>query len=220
MRGLAGAALCCNKTIFGKLGRIFGGTMRAAVLIKVWRGCVGAIGSVKIRWREWNASAPSRGSGLATSPRGLGVAGLGARTEESFSGGKSLIGPDQVSWKFSNAGFFLGLAGRSGQGANRKTRCHRAAVIRVARGMRPSIKQSRKNSPPINFFGPAGPVTRARMLLPILWWKLFQRISNCGSLTKGTDGANGDTSGATNAPCGPKRLNELLAWPNDMQSRL
>src|ERR1700686_1265465 len=97
MRGFAGTTLCCNKTILGKLGRIFGGTMRAAVLIKVCRGCVGAMGSVKMRWRGWNASAPSRAMGLATSPRGLGVAGAGMGVEESYSGGKSLIGPDQVS---------------------------------------------------------------------------------------------------------------------------
>src|SRR6202790_3032723 len=97
MRGFAGTALCCNKMIFGMLGRIFGGTMRAAVLIKVCRGCVGATGSVKMRWRGWNASAPSRAMGLASSPRGLGVAGVDAGAEESFSGGKSLIGPDQVS---------------------------------------------------------------------------------------------------------------------------
>src|ERR1700686_344104 len=97
MRGFAGAAVCCNKTIFGKLGRIFGGTIRAAVLTKVWRGCVGAMGSVKIRWRGWNASAPSRVTGLATSPRGLGVAGALAGAAVSFRGGKSLMGPDQVS---------------------------------------------------------------------------------------------------------------------------
>src|ERR1700736_5045225 len=97
MRGFAGAALCCNKTIFGKLGRIFGGTILAAVLIKVWRGCVGAMGSVKIRWRGWKASAPSRRIGLATSPRGLCIARAGVGAAESLSGGKSLIGPDQVS---------------------------------------------------------------------------------------------------------------------------
>src|ERR1700719_3091364 len=97
MRGFAGTALCCNKTIFGRLGRIFGGTMRAAVLIKVCRGWVGATGSVKMRWRGWDASAPSRGMGLASSPRELGIARAGAVAEESFSGGKSLIGPDHVS---------------------------------------------------------------------------------------------------------------------------
>src|ERR1700692_356187 len=144
MRGFAGTALCCNKTIFGKLGRIFGGTIRAAVLIRVCRGWVGATGSVKMRWRGWNASAPSRATGLATSPRGLGIARAGAGAEESFSGGKSLMGPDQVSWKFSNAGFFLGVAGRSGQGANKKTMCHSAAAVTAARGIRPSTVQSLK----------------------------------------------------------------------------
>src|ERR1700688_622997 len=97
MRGFAGPAVCCNKTILGKLGRIFGGTIRAVVLIKVCRGCVGAMGSAKIRWRGWKASAPSRAIGLATSPRGLGTVRAGAGAEESFSGGKSLMGPDQVS---------------------------------------------------------------------------------------------------------------------------
>src|ERR1700688_3715737 len=97
MRGFAGTAVRCNKTILGRLGRIFGGTIRAAVLIKVCRGWVGATGSVKMRWRGWNVSAPSRPMGLATSPRGLGIARAGVGAEESFSGGKSLIGPDQVS---------------------------------------------------------------------------------------------------------------------------
>src|SRR6202040_3127273 len=180
MRGFAGTALCCNKTIFGKLGRIFGGTMRAAVLIKVCRGWVGAMGSVKMRWRGWDASAPSRAMGLATSPRGLGIARAGVGAEESFSGGKSLIGPDQVSRKFSNAGFLRGVAGRSGQGASRKTTCHRAAAITAARGMRPSTEQSLKKSLLTNFFLGVGPVTSAWMLLPRLWWKLFQRTSNCG----------------------------------------
>src|ERR1700675_4455173 len=100
MRGFAGTAVCCNRTIFGKLGRIFGGTMRAAVLIKGCRGCVGATGLVKMRWRGWNASAPSRATGLATSPRGLGIARAGAGAEESFSGGEAVVGAGQGSWKF------------------------------------------------------------------------------------------------------------------------
>src|ERR1700733_10189873 len=97
MRGFTGVTLCCNKTICGKLGRILGGTIRAAILINVWRGWVGAMGSVKIRWRGWNASAPSRAIALARSPRGLGVAGVAAGATVSFRGGKSLMGPDQVS---------------------------------------------------------------------------------------------------------------------------
>src|ERR1700722_17042947 len=97
MRGFAGTAVCCNKTILGRLGRIFGGTMRAAVLIRVWRGWVGATGSLKMRWRGWNVSAPARGMGFATSPRGLGIVRAGVGAEESFSGGKSLMGPDHVS---------------------------------------------------------------------------------------------------------------------------
>src|SRR4029077_20295953 len=163
-----------------------------------------ATGSVKIRRRGWNASAPSRTMGLATSPRGLGVAGVGAT--ESFSGGKSLIGPDQVSWKFSNAGFFLGVAGNSGQGASKKTMCHSAAAVMAARGIRPSTQQSPKKSPLTTFLGD-GPETSARILLPRPWWKLFQRTSNCGPA------ADEDTWGATSARRGPKRLNELLAWP-------
>src|SRR3984893_2749508 len=203
MRGFAGPAVCCNKTILGKPGRIFGGTMRAAVLIRVCRGCVGAMGSVKMRWRGWNASAPSRATGLATSPRGLGVAGAGAGADDRFRGGKSLLGPDQVSWKFSNAGFFLGVAGRSGQGASRKTMCHKAAAITAARGMRPSTEQSLKIFLLTKCFLGVGPVKSAWMLLPRLWWKLFQRTSNCGPAV------DGDSLRATKAPCCPNRLNEL-----------
>ena len=70
---------------------------QAAVLIKVWRGWVAATGSLKMRLRGWNASAPSRAMGLATSPRGLEIVRAGVGAEESFSAGKSLMGPDQVS---------------------------------------------------------------------------------------------------------------------------
>src|ERR1700730_542564 len=91
--------------------------------------------------------------------------------------------------------------------------CHRAAAITAARGIRPSTQQSPKKSPLTTFLGD-GPETSARMLLPRLWWKLSQRTSNCGPAA---DGADGDTLAATSARCRPKRPNELLAWPNDMQ---
>ena len=99
-RGRAGPAICWSCTILGRLGRIFGGSRGAAELINVWRGCVGRTGSVKMRWRGWKASAPSRGRGLAGSPRGLGLA-LGVFISTN---GKSAIGPDQVSSVLSNAG--------------------------------------------------------------------------------------------------------------------
>ncbi len=40
-RGRAGPVICWNCTMFGRLGRIFGGSGGAAELINVWRGCVG-----------------------------------------------------------------------------------------------------------------------------------------------------------------------------------
>src|ERR1700730_16853841 len=142
MRGLVGPAVCCNKTIFGMLGRIFGGAAGAAVLIKVWRGCEATAGSVKTRWRGWKASAPSLARGFAAFPRGLGFGAGNGVGVEIFSGGRSLIGPDQVSWKFSSAGFLRGAAGSCGQGMTRNTTCQSAAAITAARGVRASIQQS------------------------------------------------------------------------------
>src|SRR6266704_2847713 len=40
-RGRAGPVICRNCTMFGRFGRIFGGSGGAAELINVWRGCVG-----------------------------------------------------------------------------------------------------------------------------------------------------------------------------------
>ncbi len=99
-RGRGGPGRCWSCTILGRFGRIFGGSGGAAELISVWRGCLGCTGSVKMRWRGWKASAPSGGGAFVGSPRGLGLAlGLFISTK-----GKSSIGPDHVSWVFSNAG--------------------------------------------------------------------------------------------------------------------
>jgi len=98
-RGRAGPGDCWNCTIFGRFGRIFGGSSGAAELIKVCRGCVGRTGSVKMRCRGWKASAPAGGSGFSGSPRGLGL-GFGPFIS---SNGRSSIGPDQVSCVLSKA---------------------------------------------------------------------------------------------------------------------
>ena len=88
--------LCCNKTIFGKLGRIFGGAIRAAVLINVWRGWVGDDGigeNTLARMECLGALARDWLGQVATRAWSWGV----VREPVSFSGGKSLMGPDQVS---------------------------------------------------------------------------------------------------------------------------
>src|SRR5258707_8236970 len=118
-----------------------------------------------MRWRGWKASAPSGGSGLAGSLRGLG---LGLELFMSTKG-KSLIGPDQVSSVFSNAEKWRAAAGSLGDGITIKTTCHKAAATMARRGMRRSTQHSLKKLPTRKFLGTRALVKTARRLLPIPW---------------------------------------------------
>src|SRR5260370_6291595 len=101
-----------------------------------------------MRWRGWNASAPSGGKGFAGSPRGLGFGfGLFISTR-----GKSVIGPDQVSSVFSKAEKWVAAAGKRGDGMTIKTICHSAAATRARRGIRGSTQHSLKKLTSRKFF--------------------------------------------------------------------
>src|SRR5260370_29203871 len=101
-----------------------------------------------MRWRGWNASAPSGGSGFAGSPRGLGFG------FELFisTRGKSVMGPDQVSSVLSKAGWWVAAAGKRGDGMTIKTICHSAAATRARRGDRRSAQHSFEKLPSRKFF--------------------------------------------------------------------
>src|SRR6266436_4850126 len=193
--------------MLGRFGRIFGGWGGAAELINVWRGCVGRTGSVKMRWRGWKASAPSGGSGLSGSPRGLGLA-LGAFISTN---GKSVMGPDQVSSVLSKAEKWVGAAGRCGDGKTIKTTCHSAAATRARRGILRSTQHSLKKLPSRKFLGTRVQVRTAAMLLKMPWWKEPQATSSLGPSP-----VSRRTGTAAGLAAWPRRFNELLMWFRDI----
>ena len=75
-------------TMFGRAGKILGGSCGALVWTSVCRGCVGCNGSERMVCRGWNASVPRVGSGFDASFRAaaLGGRGAGRRAGKSFAG--------------------------------------------------------------------------------------------------------------------------------------
>src|SRR5258708_25172561 len=116
-----------------------------------------------MRWRGWKASAPSGGSGLAGSPRGLGLAFVRVMSTK----GKSLIGPDQVSSVFSKEEKWRAAAGSLGDGMTIKTMCHKAAATMARRGTRRSTQHSLKKLPTRKFLGTRALGEAARQLLAV-----------------------------------------------------
>src|SRR5260370_27390856 len=160
-----------------------------------------------MRWRGWNASARSGGSGFAGSARGLGFG------FELFisTRGKSVMGPDQVSSVLSKAGWWVAAAGKRGDGRTIKTICHSAAATRARRGIRRSTQHSLKKLPSRKFFGTRVQVRKAATLLPMPWWKDPQATSSLGpSPVSRWKGA------AAGVVARPQRLDATLTWDQGM----
>src|SRR6266699_83488 len=165
------------------------------------------MGSVMMRWRGWNASAPSGGRGFAGSPRGLG---FGFELFISTKG-KSVMGPDQVSSVLSKAEKWVAAAGKRGDGMMMKTICHRAAATIARRGMRRSTQHSLKKLPSRKFVGTRFQVRTAAMLLPTPWWKEPQATSSLGPSP-----VSRWTGAAAGLVAWPKRFSESLMWFRDI----
>ena len=144
IRGFAGCTDRCNCTIFGRLGKIFGGSSGALGFMSVWRGCVGCTASVNIRWRGWKAAASGTWASLRTMAALARRAGSVGALERSGSG-RSLTGPDQVSSVLLNAGFWRIAVSHRGNGTTTMARCSTSAMSSAKRGTRPSIQPSLKN---------------------------------------------------------------------------